>query len=267
MRCSKLFLVALFVGTSLLFVSAPAFASTLFSDDFESQLSANTDTAGGPGWGVDCQPQGGSPGSWSVVQTDSYRECFVSSYATPGAAHGSKYLVASRWANTQMSATANFAEQATVGDRIHYEANIWPNTNAGSSVGLYSADAAGNGLFNLSNDGAGGVQYWDGSAAHTISGVSHLTGQYQKWQIDYTIGDTTGILKVGSTSGTFGLQAGYTGKTANLDFNQAADRPNIYIDDVLVSNLGPVPEPSTIALLISAMIGLVAYAWRKRRPQ
>ena len=27
----------------------------------------------------------------------------------------------------------------------------------------------------------------------------------------------------------------------------------------------PVPEPSSIALLVSALVGLLAYAWRKRR--
>jgi hypothetical protein len=42
-----------------------------------------------------------------------------------------------------------------------------------------------------------------------------------------------------------------------------------YIDNVTLTATGPdfasVPEPSTIVLLASGLIGLLAYAWRKRR--
>ena len=34
-------------------------------------------------------------------------------------------------------------------------------------------------------------------------------------------------------------------------------------DDVGISSV--VPEPSTIALLTTGLLGLLAYAWRKRR--
>jgi len=37
-----------------------------------------------------------------------------------------------------------------------------------------------------------------------------------------------------------------------------------YIDNVSVTTAS-IPEPSSIALLTSAIVGLLAYAWRKRR--
>ena len=42
--------------------------------------------------------------------------------------------------------------------------------------------------------------------------------------------------------------------------------PNSQLHNVSMSNfLGTVPEPSTLALLVSGLIGLAAYAWKKRK--
>jgi hypothetical protein len=38
-----------------------------------------------------------------------------------------------------------------------------------------------------------------------------------------------------------------------------------YMDNIRVTATSPVPEPSTLVLLSTGLIGLVAYAWRKRR--
>jgi hypothetical protein len=48
--------------------------------------------------------------------------------------------------------------------------------------------------------------------------------------------------------------------SANLAFDTYMGFATIHVD-----NIGLVPEPSALALLLSAGIGLLAYAWRKRR--
>jgi hypothetical protein len=52
------------------------------------------------------------------------------------------------------------------------------------------------------------------------------------------------------------------------DFNGLLDRVQIYnsaLTGVQVASLASVPEPSTLALLVAGSIGLLAYAWRKRK--
>jgi hypothetical protein len=96
---------------------------------------------------------------------------------------------------------------------------------------------------------------WDNSAYHTLS-----------YQVDTTTGHISHISLGGST-------ANYTAFESAAFFTDAATKyAGMYksalgagwgrIDNFAVSS---VPEPSTIVLLVTGLIGLLAYAWRKRK--
>ena len=86
-------------------------------------------------------------------------------------------------------------------------------------------------------------------ASFALSGTSDMQTWYTPsftWTTDGTEPGTQ-FLKIGFQVATAG-----SGGTAFLD--------NVRLDDGI-----PIPEPSTLALLATGLIGLLAYAWRKRR--
>ena len=53
-----------------------------------------------------------------------------------------------------------------------------------------------------------------------------------------------------------------TTTTATLSFHGLAQSTGVFMDDVSVT---AIPEPGTLALLATGLLGLLCYAWRKRR--
>ena len=53
--------------------------------------------------------------------------------------------------------------------------------------------------------------------------------------------------------------SGYLGAQGGLWFKNANYPSTVYLDAV------PVPEPSSMVLLTASLMGLLAYAWRKRK--
>lgn len=262
------FIVCLLVWSiGALILSAPALADTvLFSDTFEGNAAVSYASDESAGWAdaYNSAPLGGSPGSWSITRTDP-RQSYVTSYSTPGAATGSKYLTLSPWAGCSLEAWADFADQSTVGDRMHYEANIRIDSTSNATIAIDGYDSAHtNMLFNLGNNGTGVVCHDGINEDFFVAGVSITPGIYQKWQVDYTLGGTEGTLRIGDTSGTFTV-AGTSIPWGSVVFTQAQDRPYVFLDDVQITNMGSIPEPASGVLVVSVILGLVAYAWRKRR--
>jgi hypothetical protein len=61
------------------------------------------------------------------------------------------------------------------------------------------------------------------------------------------------------------LNPEYVGQTVAVEFAKRSGTQS-FIDNVsLVATTNAVPEPGTIVLLITGMLGLVCYAWRKRK--
>lgn len=108
----------------------------------------------------------------------------------------------------------------------------------------WSSDAAGNQYhtFLFKIRGVGDDNPFDGSGAFNV-----------KLYVD---GDTTAVWDYTTTSTSW--DNNYIGIMADTSNVNAAK-----FDSITISN--PVPEPSAIALLACGLLGLLAYAWRKRK--
>ena len=114
-------------------------------------------------------------------------------------------------------------------------------------------------LLTVDNSGAHNVMYWSGSAL-VDTGATYTPDTWQQWVVESDLdAGTTTVTVDGGASGAMtsvGSSASYfqwTTQMGNAAF--AIDDINSYV----------VPEPGTFALLITGLLGLAAYAWRKRK--
>ena len=240
-------------------------SSTLFSDNFESQPAGQTSHIAAPdgrGGLAVASPTGGSPGSWSVFDQNSYEGVQVTDHTgggDPGAAQGSKYLRMYRPDGGGYSVAKEMfsAEAATTGNHIQWEQELNISAAAAPNAQILFRAANDDTRINLTMDAAGDVlTYWNGDF-YPLSGVSFTPGAWQKWTLDYNIGDGVYSISVGSTNAA-GCGAVSGGSVDYVAF--VSNGPSTFYVDA-----APIPEPSSIVLLGSAMVGLLAYAWRKRR--
>jgi hypothetical protein len=89
----------------------------------------------------------------------------------------------------------------------------------------------------------------DGTALN-FGGVDTLTPSRGGWA-NYTSDPIT------LTAGTHTLKFANVVETANLGLSAAIDTVSV--------NTTAAPEPSTVVLLLTGLVGLSAYAWRKRK--
>jgi hypothetical protein len=249
MRSYKLSLILLVVGVAA-FAAAPTFASTvLFQDDFESGT-------------VGSLPGPAAVGTWAFTG-DATNNQVVNTGAPTAPAAGVNYLQQKRtgvWSESD----AIYASQSA-GAVLRFEADLNVVGNMSFYAGNYPAPGSGN-----DQDAFFLQAHPDGAIlAPTPSGTLGITctpGQWQHWTIDYTVGASTFDLTVGDSTAT-GLSLLSGGSALPFNFLMLASISGTnYVDNVTITlNPSPVPEPASIALLVSALVGLVAYALRKRR--
>jgi hypothetical protein len=273
MKSSKLLLALGVLGIGMLLASASASATvinqtthTLLFDDggFESQPDGQTshiayrDDRGG----LDAaSPVHGSVGTWSLTDPlfDSIQVTDYVSSPFPGAAEGTKYLRIVRTnGGAEPRATMNFAAQATAGDQIHWEGMIYTPVDTNTPIQILGNDGA---LFNvLTNysDNPGAIASYVGVwPPATSSSVTYSAAKWQKWAIDYTIGASSLTLSVDGNSDTLATIG--SGSLSSISFISSAFGTGCYIDAV------PTPEPGTLTILAMGLVGMLAYAWKKRR--
>ena len=94
---------------------------------------------------------------------------------------------------------------------------------------------------------------------HNVTANGGESYTFQPYYVDLTEGGST-VVNVGS----------YTGTMTDLGLmdhlHLAITTPSsIYVGRVDEYRISQIPEPSTLALLATGLVGLLCYAWRKRR--
>ena len=281
MRSSKLFLISiLFVfGISILLTSSAVAmiientttSTLLFSDDFEG-LGSAVSHAEHPDSSGDYDPDNGSnPGSWWGLEEAGSEPMQVTDHTggvDPGAYQGSNYLRLVR----ELGASNTRAKLR--------HGNLNPTDNGGEHLRLetmlYSAIASGTQeeyLYWLGNANAyrigivldpvdGVVRNWGPSGYQDVAGLVPTAGQWQRYTIDYTIGASTYTLGIDGTT-VSGIPVRAIGDLERFSIEPDQQRVGgvtypLYVDAV-------VPQPCSLAMLAAGLMGLLAYAWRKRR--
>ena len=232
MKTRNLLLLA-FVSVAL-FVASPAFAETLFYDDFEGFGSSTHFT-------VDSTAD---PGTWARSGDGVYDFRFaptvLSTPSVDGSAYyGSTLVGASGTQHTYMN--ANFTPQSNTADLIRFEIDCSSLSAAATmEIGISSGGTQCNSVALGSASTAWYhvmMEYYPGASTYDLT----INGQTQAGLPMTTVATTVDSFLVHGTGGNW----------ASFD--------NVSVTSVVAE----VPEPSTIALLTCGLFGLLV--WRKRK--
>lgn len=287
MRHSKLFLVLCIMGIGALIVSAPASAEVinattgvqLFYDGYEGAPAVSH--AAYPDATGDYDPVAVVGTGTIVVETNYYdgqvtdivhpyltQESGGETWGEIGPYSGSNYLrmqsdAPSDGDTTSVDYEINFAAQSTANDHLHYEqmfylSDVIDTDYYALSMHVYEDDGT-TVCASLATFPDKTIRYY--SDGWHSTGLSVTEDQWQKWEIDYIIGnvnDTFSLTIDGTTASGLSTRGG-VGHWDTIMVICKTNRGDLFLDEVVV------PEPASIVLLVSGMVSLLAYAWRKRR--
>jgi hypothetical protein len=191
--------------------------------------------------------------------------------ADPGAYQGKNYVRQFRNGGQDDALPwQEFANQSISGQTVRWSQMIYVN---GSDSESFNPGMFGNGggIVNMKTGGSDHSVYYNqvnGSPGwHRIDPLelSYNWQVWQKWTWDYTIGSGVYSLTIGDDVGGYKTKTGIPmyDNTASDVYHVVVSQGNsinlVYEDEVVV------PEPSALAMLVAGLIGLLAYAWRKRK--
>ncbi len=206
-------------------------ATILFSDDFEGGTVGSLPTA--------------DVGTWSG-------NLEVTDAASPGPSIGTKYIIRPWYSGAASVGSASFAPQTS--GIVHAEYMVYQDMDM-------ATQATNGAYFGFSSDfwglcDAGGeVRYYN--AGWFPTGLYWTNAVWQKWELDYVPGAATFDLTIDGTKAA-GLPVRAVETSVDTALFMAGSKMPIYFDTV-------IPEPSTFVLLVTGLIGLLCYAWRKRK--
>lgn len=194
-----------------------------------------------------------SPGFWS---NGAATHDFVVTGGAPGAFEGANYMSTTRdfLGAGNVRAFVSPAE-STPGDSIHAEWMMYITHPPLSDIGFFFTNPANTniGQVRIGGNGQGTIQdSWSGA----ITAGAYQTGVWQKWELDYTIGNANWTVTVdGGTPISFIVPGGAANATGfeHLSFFHNGNQ-TYYLDSV--------PEPATAGVL--GICGLGMLARRKR---
>lgn len=234
---------------AVLGLACPSYGTTItadgvlqFYDNFEGVSAGNT-------------PDNGSyPGSWEV---DQYGGSVTVITGEP--AEGAQYLRYDRTGGGDTRAIANLANRQTGGEAIHVEWMMYVPMSSSyqANIHLQDSDGATRTALLVGRNGAGNIEYLTtpSAPAWSLASLTYTADKWQKWMIDYTVGALSFTFSVDGSSET--VSAFGSGEVGRFVFNGNPDGGAYYID--------AVPEPATSILAATGLLGLLAYAWRKRK--
>lgn len=247
--------------------------STVFNDTFENQ------TVGVPPSTANISP---GPGEWSYLLSGANLGVKIETIdnpSGPGAFEGTKYLYMERPSDGGAAVSRGIGTAFNTGN-VHAEMMVYQFVNLGNNFGSVHFNAGSN---DGENTGGGGALFqavsfpdnkiwmmdvdgdWGGGHLLQKAGGGDLlwaAEQWQKWEFDIDLDADTLVITVdGVQSATEDFVADVPLQFLNTRMNGGGaggtNGSRAYID--------AVPEPGTLALLVSGLIGLMAYGWRKRR--
>ncbi len=261
------------VAASVFMIASAAQAAVVFTDNFEA--------GGGTGDTGGNQPIA-DLGSYSFGGSASLVTDQGTSGIAPHAGGGLQFLVQDRALDGAPSSfvaayKALSTSAAVAGDDVHAEfyAYIVDSNQNYLTMALKSPSTTGNPWDQFDTVGTAqaigsvaGDPVWNypGNPLNP-TGLVHVPNSWQKWEVDYTVGDPTYTLTIDGNSAS-GLKAddnGGNGLAATVDglwLHSGSGASVLYIDDLLID---VIPEPSTVVMLLVGATALGACRWRRRQ--
>ena len=233
-------------------------STVVFSDDYEG-LGTSVSHAVPYQNDGDFDPVAGV-GSWTVDEVTSHFIQVTDSVlgTDPGASQGDNYLRVLRTGDNNVAYATLTSPQTTTGDVIHLESMLYVDQlDASPGVASLALYDSGGGILSLTGfEVSGKVQnYLSGWVDTTLT---FTPGAWNKVEIDYAVDASTYSMTVnGSTESGLGLYLSGSGGDVDKVRVGSAKRVEYCLD--------AVPEPSTAILLGIGLLGLLCYAWRKRK--
>jgi hypothetical protein len=272
------------LAISLVFCGPVSASTIFFQDDFQSD-AAGTFKDGGSALTNTFHPAIGADdigGSWVVTDTHAAGEAFTglqvwnnvspTTNDWPDCASGANnYVTMARYRDGtegNMKATG-WNAAATTNTQVELQFSLYKGANGepiSAFIGGFGDQNYGNRAFGVYVTPDGTVNYYDETAETFLAaGLSMPLDSWQDLELNIDTSSRTFTLTIGATtSGTLNWTGAATG-FQYVYFENSAGADNRFAVDNVKFTTSAIPEPSVLALLTTGLVGLSAYAWRKRK--